>query len=135
MLTGVPVDSQYFSLGYFQLTQYYLSIPVNVDVFINNTPFYIFSGIEIGYLVSASLFQQYYINSVKHTEIENEKNLFRPINISLNHGISYQFKLFHKVASEVQLVFSWRLFPIDKPEMWGVHFSTREFSLRYRTMF
>jgi hypothetical protein len=136
-ITWELVDSELVNLnGHFQLTQYYLSIPINVDVFFKNTPIYIFSGIETGYLVSASSFTEYFLNSDKYTETENNmKNYYRSINVSLNHGIGYQFKLYKKISSEAQVVFSWGLFPINKPELWGVNFSTREFSLRYRIMF
>ena len=136
-ITGEPVDSAFFTLnGYFQLTQYYLSIPIDVDIFIKNTPFYIFSGVETGYLISASSYIEYSLNSDKVTGTENHmNNLYRPINVSLNHGLGYQFKLFKKIPSEVQVVFSWGLFPISNPETWVTNFSTREFSLRYRTMF
>jgi hypothetical protein len=136
-ITGDPVDSELVTLnGYFQETQYYLSIPINVDVFINKTPFYIFSGIETGYLLRASSFGEYFLNSEKHSEAENDtKSFYRPINVSLNHGLGYQFKLLKKIPSEVQVVFSWGLFPINEPELWIVNFSTREFSLRYRMIF
>jgi hypothetical protein len=136
-ITWEPVDSQYIVYhGFFSLTQYYLSIPISVDVFIKNTPIYFFSGVETGFLILASSYSEFFYNSDKYTEsVKNLNNDFRPVNLSLNHGIGYQFKLLKKISSEVQIVFSWGLFPIDKPEIWGVNFSTREFSLRYRTMF
>jgi len=137
IITGDPIDSEYVQLrGYFKLTQYYLSAPINVDIFLKDIPIYIFTGVETSYLISASSIVEYSLNSEKFKETaNNEKKLYRPINVSLTHGIGIQFKMFKKLTSEIQLVFSWGLLPMNKPDDWATNFQTREFSLRYMMIF
>jgi hypothetical protein len=133
-VTWEPVDSQLVHWkGYFRLTQYYVSIPVFIDIFLKDIPVYIISGFEPGYLMYVSSYSELFEDGNKRPSApeSNERSYYKDFNYVIHNGIGFQFCMKKRYRSELQVVFAWGLFPIGVPDKWVEPFRTRELSLRY----
>jgi hypothetical protein len=132
------IDSEFVIRdGFFKMNQYYLSLPINANIFLKGLPVYVLGGIEFGYLLYASSNEDYtdyndHSKVVQHrtNTYKNEKINFRPFDFNLNVGSGMRFYLNKHLDLDIQLVYSHGLFIINNPDNWAVNFMSREVSLR-----
>jgi hypothetical protein len=132
-ITYEPIDSVFTVLdGYFKQDQYYLSIPVNANAFLKGLPLYVLGGVELGCLLHASSYMEYWANEGHNSDRrQNETEFYRPLDFSFNVGSGLSMDLSSRLDLDLQLVFSAGVFMINIADDWGVKFMSREVSLRW----
>jgi hypothetical protein len=126
-----PIDSEFTTLkGYFKQSQYYLSLPVTISLFVNKTPAFVLGGLELGYLLYASSLMKYSTNG--HVYFNQEKDpmeYYQPFDIAVNLGTGINMSLSKHVEYDVCIVYSFGLRMINNPDLWMSNFKTREISI------
>jgi len=116
---GIP------TVKYFTITQNYLFVPAQIKLTLVNKPvLYAFSGLEIGYLLSASANSTYTDGLQKSEDIQKTLN---KINLNALIGAGIEFKLSELILF-IESYYAHGLTNIPKKEGWVVKWQTREFS-------
>ncbi len=109
----------------FKITQNYLALPARIKFSIFNQPtFYVHSGLEIGYLLSAST---EVVRSDQSTTEEDIKNTLHKTNLNALIGAGIEFDL-SRIIIFMESYYAYGLTDIPKKDEWLFNWQTRELS-------
>lgn len=114
--------------GFFQTNQHHLSIPIRVKYSPLQSRFYLLAGPQIGYILSADIYQE----ATADTEIRMTTDiidLVDRINVTLSAGLGYRMALGNR-AVLLQILYDRGLSSIGKEELWVSTWSTRALSFQ-----